>query len=154
MQLPQIRFKKGFMTMSSGLWLLPHQSSCPSVTAPSDPRMLSVVRTFVEAVCQARQVDSTTINAVVLATGEAVTNIVRHAHRDTPDAPFQVQCRVGQDTVEITLLDQGAHFDVTQVPDLMRALMDEIICQPLGQRGNCLRLLKRWPSVSTVRDCG
>jgi serine/threonine-protein kinase RsbW len=154
--------------MSSALWFPPPQSSCPHLTAPSDPRMLSVVRTFVEAVCHARQVDRTTINAVVLATGEAVTNIVRHAHRDTPEAPFQVQCRVGQDTVEIILLDQGAHFDVTQVPELhpgelrvggrgvylIRALMDEISCQPLGERGNCLRLLKRWPSLSNIRDCG
>jgi serine/threonine-protein kinase RsbW len=146
----------------------PHQSTCPTLTAPSDPRMLSVVRTFVEAVCQARQVDRTTIHAVVLATGEAVTNIVRHAHRDRPDSPFQIQCRVGGDTVEITLLDQGEPFDLQQVPRLdpaalrvggrgvylMRALMDEISWQALGERGNRLRLLKRWPSAANARECG
>jgi serine/threonine-protein kinase RsbW len=143
-------------------------SSCPTLTAPSDPRMLSVVRTFVEAVCNARQVDLNTTNAVVLATGEAVTNIVRHAHRDRPDSPFQVRCRIEQNTVEITLIDHGEPFDVNQVPQLdpgelrvggrgiflMRALMDEVICQALGERGNQLRLVKHWPSASNVRDCG
>jgi anti-sigma regulatory factor (Ser/Thr protein kinase) len=113
-------------------------------------------------------VDRTTIQAVVLATGEAVTNIVRHAHRDRPDTPFQIECRVGPDTVEITLIDQGAPFDLTRVPHLnpselrcggrgvylMRVLMDEIRCEPLGDHGNRLRLVKRWPSKPCVRHCG
>jgi serine/threonine-protein kinase RsbW len=143
-------------------------SSCPVLTVPSNPRMLSVARTFVEAVCQARQVDRNTIHALVLATGEAVTNIVRHAHRNLADASFQIECRVRPDTVEITLLDEGEPFDLNQVPHLdpsemrpggrgvylMRALMDEIICQRRELRGNALRLIKRWPSKACARDCG
>jgi serine/threonine-protein kinase RsbW len=130
--------------------------------------MLSIARTFVEAVCRAREVDRPTIHAIVLATGEAVTNIVRHAHRDCPEAAFQIMCDVGSQTVEITFIDQGAPFDLTQVPHmepgelrvggrgvyLMRVLMDEISCQSLGERGNRLRLVKRWPSKSCSRDCG
>src|SRR5450755_132682 len=144
----------------------PEADPCPTLTAPSDPRMLSVVRTFVETVCQAQHVDRATIHAVVLATGEAVTNIVRHAHRDRPEASFQIQCRVGATTVEVVLVDQGAPFDLTQVPHLdpaelrpggrgvflMRALMDEISCDSLGERGNRLRLMKRWPSKSCARS--
>ena len=146
----------------------PTELCCPSLTVPSNPRMLSIVRTFVEAVCQARQVDRNTIHAIVLATGEAVTNIVRHAHRDCPEASFQVECLVGAETVELTFCDQGAPFDLSQVPHmepgelrlggrgvyLMRVLMDEISCQPLGERGNRLRLVKRWPSKACARDCG
>jgi anti-sigma regulatory factor (Ser/Thr protein kinase) len=140
----------------------------PTLTVPSSPRMLSVARSFVEAVCLARQVDRTTIHALVLATGEAVTNIVRHAHRDRPEAAFHIQCNVHQNTVEVTLLDEGEPFDVNQVPHLdpsemrpggrgvylMRVLMDEIICRPRGQRGNELRLVKRWPSKACARECG
>src|SRR5438132_8934179 len=96
----------------------PHQSACPTLTAPSEPKMVSVVRTFVEAVCQARRVDRPTIHAVVLATSEAVTNIVRHAHRGQPERSFQIQCRVSADIVEVTLLDQGNPFDLCQVPEL------------------------------------
>jgi anti-sigma regulatory factor (Ser/Thr protein kinase) len=142
--------------------------ACPTLTVPSSPRMLSVARVFVEAVCQARFVDRNTIHALVLATGEAVTNIVRHAHRDRPDASFQIQCRVRPDTVEVTLLDEGDPFDFNQVPHLdpsairpggrgvylMRVLMDQIICQPRPEHGNELRLVKRWPSKACARDCG
>jgi serine/threonine-protein kinase RsbW len=143
-------------------------SSCPVLTVPSSPRMLSVARTFVEAVCVARQVDRATIHALVLATGEAVTNIVRHAHRDRPDASLQIQCLVRADTVEVILLDEGDPFDFSQVPHLdpsemrpggrgvylMRVLMDEIVCQPREQRGNEMRLVKRWPSKVCTRECG
>ena len=142
------------------------QCPCPTLTVPSDPRMLSIVGTFVEGVCQARQVDWNTIHAIVLATGEAVTNIVRHAHRDRPERSFEVQCEVDKETVVVTLIDQGEPFDLTQVPKLdpselriggrgvflMRTLMDEVSSQTLGDSGNRLRLVKRWPSV--VRDCG
>jgi serine/threonine-protein kinase RsbW len=141
---------------------------CPTLTVPSCPRMLSIVRTFVEAVCQARQVDRQTIQALVLATGEAVSNIVRHAHRDCPEASFQIECHIGPETVELIFLDQGAPFDLTQVPHmepgelrlggrgvyLMRVLMDEITWQPLGERGNRLHMVKRWPSKACTRDCG
>jgi serine/threonine-protein kinase RsbW len=137
---------------------------CPTLTVPSDPRMLSVARTFVEAVCRARHVDPGIVRAAVLATGEAVTNIVRHAHRDRPDAPIQIQCRVLADGVELTFLDDGELFDLSQVPELdpaelrvggrgvylMRVLMDEITCQPRDPRGNRLRLMKRW----AAKECG
>jgi serine/threonine-protein kinase RsbW len=149
--------------------MTPDALPCPTLTVPSDPRMLSVVRTFLEAVCQAKKVDRNTIHAIILAAGEAVTNIVRHAHRDRPDCSFQVQCQVGPDTVEVNLLDQGEPFDFSQVPHLapgdlrvggrgvylMRVLMDEIICTANGPRGNRLRLVKRWPSkAEDVRECG
>jgi serine/threonine-protein kinase RsbW len=146
----------------------PAARNCPTLTVPSCPRMLSIVRTFVEAVCQARQVDRQTIQALVLATGEAVSNIVRHAHRDCPEAFFQIECHIGPETVELIFLDQGAPFDLTQVPHmepgelrlggrgvyLMRVLMDEITWQPLGERGNRLQMVKRWPSKACARDCG
>src|SRR5438270_26902 len=107
----------GFTQVGSGPHLrMPRMSAeeapWPTLTVPSNPRMLSVARTFVEAVCQARQVDRTTIHALVLATGEAVTNVVRHAHRDRPEIPFQIECRVRPDTVEIILTDQGHPFDL------------------------------------------
>jgi anti-sigma regulatory factor (Ser/Thr protein kinase) len=144
------------------------ETTCPTLSVPSNPRMLSVARTFVEAVCLSRQVDRNTIHALVLATGEAVTNIVRHAHKNRPDAAFQIQCRVRPDTVEVVLFDEGEPFDLNQVPHLdpselrpggrgvylMRVLMDEIICQPRSQRGNELRLVKRWPSKACARECG
>jgi len=138
-----------------------------TLTIPSDLRMLSVARAFIEAVCQTEDMDQITIHNIVLAMGEAVTNIIRHAHREKPEASIQICCRLDAETVEILLLDEGEPFDLKAVPYmdpgemrvggrgvyLMRMLMDELCCEPLGPRGNSLRMVKRWRSPP-VRECG
>jgi serine/threonine-protein kinase RsbW len=121
-------------------------------------RMLSVARAFVEAVCQACSMERALLHALVLATGEAVTNIVRHAHRDLPQAEMQIHLEVRGDGVALSFLDQGQPFDIASVPQLppgelriggrgvflLRTLMDEVACQPRSDRpGNALRLFKR-----------
>jgi len=127
------------------------------LTLPSDLRLLGVARSFVEAVCNAGGVDPDATSAVVLATNEAVSNIIRHAHQDRPGAHFQIQCCLCDDGVEICLVDEGEPFDLSAVPHLdpgeiriggrgvflMRTLMDELSCQPHGERGNTLRMVKR-----------
>jgi serine/threonine-protein kinase RsbW len=141
---------------------------CSTLIVPSDLRMLSVVRAFVEAVCQASELEKSTLHAVLLATSEAVSNIIRHAHRDKPHAQLQIQCRPGDDAFEVRLQDEGEPFDITTVPHLnpgemriggrgvylMRALMDELTCQPCGEQGNVLRMVKRRAEVSPVRNVG
>src|SRR6516162_534763 len=144
-------------------------SSLPfTLTIPSDLRMLSVARAFVEAICQTEDMDRNTIHNIVLAMGEAVTNIIRHGHRENPEASVQISCRIDRDLVEILLLDEADPFDLAAVPYmdpgelrvggrgvyLMRALMDELSGQPLGARGNALRMVKRWRASASVRDCG
>lgn len=144
------------------------QAPCFSLTLPSEPHMLSVARTFVEAVCQACRLDRSLTHALVLVTGEAFTNVVRHAHRDRPGSQIDIQLQIEPEAVTVTVLDQGAPFDIAQVPHLdpgelrlggrgvylMRTLMDEISCAPrgAGQDGNILCLRKRLPTV--LRDCG
>jgi anti-sigma regulatory factor (Ser/Thr protein kinase) len=134
----------------------PNLSKC-SLVIPSNSALLSVVRTFVESFCHTRNLERRIIYAIVLATGEAVSNVVRHAHRNRPDAKVQVHCRFGDKAVEIHIVDEGPPFDLTTVPELdpaeirlggrgvylMRALMDELLCQPLMDRGNVLRMVKR-----------
>jgi serine/threonine-protein kinase RsbW len=128
-----------------------------TLTMPSDLRLLPIARDFVEAVCQVGGFDQTTTDAVVLATGEAVSNVIRHAHRSHPEALLQIQCRLGSAGIEICLLDEGEPFDLAAVPYLdptelriggrgvflMRSLMDELNCHPRGERGNALRMVKR-----------
>ena len=106
--------------------------------------MLSVVRTFLEAACQALQIDRGAMHAVVLAGGEAVINIIRHAHRDKPEAQIQLQMHVTSDSIVLDFEDEGDPFDLEAVPQLdpgelrlggrgvymMRALMDQVSCQP------------------------
>lgn len=129
-----------------------------TLTMPSDPCRLSMARGFVEAVCQAAGLDRGATEAVVLAFHEAASNVIRHAHGGNPDARIQIRCFLRPDAIEIHLIDEGQPFDLAAVPNLdpaelriggrgvflMRTLMDELSCQPHGERGNTLRMVKRW----------
>jgi serine/threonine-protein kinase RsbW len=143
-------------------------SSSLTLTIPSELRMLPIARAFIEAVCGAHNLDKATTHAVVLATSEAGSNIIRHAHRNRPDAQVQIQCNLTSEQIEIRLLDEGDPFDLTTVPHLdpseirvggrgvflMRALMDELYSQPRQDRGNALHMVKRFRHNFLARDCG
>jgi serine/threonine-protein kinase RsbW len=133
------------------------QSPPWTLIIPSDLRLLGLARTFVETMCRFADLDRAATDETVLATHEAINNIIRHAHQDHPDAQLQIQCRPVSDGIEINLLDEGAPFDLGAVPHLnpgelriggrgvflMRTLMDELTCEPRGERGNALRMVKR-----------
>lgn len=141
-----------------------------SLTLPSEPRMLSVARTFVDAAGQACLLDRRVVHALVVAAGEAFTNIIRHAHRDLAAAQIHLQLQVHDDHAVLIFHDEGAPFDLAAVPNLdpgelriggrgvylMRTLMDEVSCVPRerGQRGNMLRMVKRFHQNGPVRQCG
>lgn len=128
-----------------------------TLTIASDLRLLALARSFVEAVCQAARFDDAFTHAVVLATDEATNNIIRHAHRDRPQAAVQIECFLVAGGIEIHLHDEGAPFDLATVPHLnpaevrvggrgiflMRTVMDELSCQRRCQGGNTLRMVKR-----------
>lgn len=127
-----------------------------ALTIPSDLRLLALARAFVEAICHVAVLDETTTHQIILATDEAVNNVMRHAHHDRPDSPILLQCHLHEDRLEIRLFDEGEPFDVRQVPHLdpaelraggrgvflMRRLMDEVTTEPRDQGGNVLRLVK------------
>ena len=139
-----------------------------TLTVPSELRMLSVVRAFVEAVCRTGELDRAATHAIVLVTGEAASNVIRHAHPNRPELPLQVSCRLGPETMEVQIIDEGKPFHLDTVPHLdpgemrvggrgvflMRTLMDELSCEPRPNGGNVLRMLKRWAASAQVRECG
>jgi anti-sigma regulatory factor (Ser/Thr protein kinase) len=129
-----------------------------SLTIPSDLRLLALARAFIEAVCHVAGLDKRTTDQVVLAVDEATNNVMRHAHRGRPETLMQIQCFIGPDQIEVRLLDEGAPFDLSAVPYLnpaelrpggrgvflMRRLMDELTVLPRDERGNTLRMVKRF----------
>jgi serine/threonine-protein kinase RsbW len=130
-----------------------------TLTITSELRLLALARAFLEAVCRVAGFDERSTHAIVLATDEAINNVIRHAHQGQPNALIQVRCHFRPDGLEIHLLDEGAPFDLAAVPHLdpsemrvggrgvflMRKLMDELSCQPRGDRGNTLRMVKHRP---------
>lgn len=136
-----------------------------NLTIASDLRLLALVRSFLEGVCLVAGCDEKTTDAIVMATDEAVNNVMRHAHRGRPEAAIHLQCFLHPDRVEVHLLDEGAPFDLAAVPHLdpaelriggrgvflMRTLMDELSCQPRGTQGNTLRMVKHCRSTAPLR---
>ncbi len=127
-----------------------------ALTIPSDLRLLALARTFVESVCQVVGLDDAQTHQVVLAADEAVNNVIRHAHRERPDALVHVRCYARPGRLEVVLLDEGKPFDIAAVPHmnpselrvggrgvfLMRKLMDELSVEKRPEGGNQLRMVK------------
>ncbi len=135
----------------------PNCASTFAITLPSDPKMLTPARNFVEAVCNAYRLAPAVKTALILAAGEAFTNIIRHAHRHKPGAELQIHVEFVGERVVLTFHDEGEPFDIATVPHMnpselrlggrgvfmMRRLMDEVR-STRRQNGNSLCLAKRW----------
>ena len=129
------------------------------VKVPADIGYLGQMRDFVTRIGRKYGVSERTINAFKLAIDEAGTNIIRHAYRDW-EGFITVQMVIRDQTVTITLIDQGHTFDPNNVrdPDLqryvdigkkgglgvfiIRRVIDEIDYRKT-ENGNELRLTKK-----------
>jgi serine/threonine-protein kinase RsbW len=137
-------------------------SSPVMLTITSDLALLPTVRSFVESLAKVGGLDQPATEAIVLAANEAVSNVIRHAHAERPDAPVHVQCTLIEGGIEVYLLDEGEHFDLACVPHLdpselrvggrgvflMRAVLDELTCYQRDGGGNVLRMVKRCPGAA------
>ena len=104
--------------------------------------------------CQAGW-EKKTVEEVLLAVDEALTNIIRHAYQGKP-GKMTVTVDASSDKIEIVLEDQGKKFDPTQVPTpelprhkpgglgvhFIRTIMDQVIYEGHKVEGNRLRLIK------------
>ena len=99
--------------------------------------------------------DKKTVEEVLLAVDEALTNVIRHAYKGNP-GKMTVDVAVSSDKIEIVLEDHGEKFDPTQVPPpklprqkpgglgvhFIRTVMDQVIYEGHKVEGNRLRLIK------------
>lgn len=99
---------------------------------------------------EARSFDPGSMFAIRLALEEALTNAFKHGNQGDPDKRVTLECRVGEDRVELAVEDEGEGFDPTSLPDptadenlevptgrgifLMRAYMTEVSFEPPGNR--------------------
>jgi serine/threonine-protein kinase RsbW len=124
--------------MTPGGVVAESQFSIPSVVAI----VPQVVDTLISRVTSLRVRDGSE-DDIELAFQEALLNAVIHGNRQDPFKRVYVTLRCGADgSVQITIQDEGAGFDVASVPDpttpenlvrqhgrgifLMRAMMDEV----------------------------
>lgn len=100
------------------------------------------------------------IGESLLAVGEALTNVLRHAYREEAGYPIDLTVTTDANVVEIAIQDEAPYFQddrIGRMPDprelaeggygifLMQTIMDEVRREARGQTGNTLRLIKYRP---------
>lgn len=126
---------------------------------PAEIDYLGDLRDFITKVSRKYGVSESIINAFKLAIDEAGTNIIRHAYRDW-EGFITLRILVREQTVTISLIDQGHAFDPRNVKDpdlqryvdigkkgglgvfIIRRVIDEIDYRKT-EEGNELRLTKK-----------
>ncbi len=130
-----------------------------TATFPVSLDSLQSVCEFVTHFAEEAGLDEETIRAMELAVDEACTNIVEYAYRDRQDGTIECTCTDRDNSLVISLRDQGRPFDPMSVPEpnlsanlaerrggglgiyLMRRLMDEIDFD-FSESGNVLTMVK------------
>jgi anti-sigma regulatory factor (Ser/Thr protein kinase) len=125
---------------------------------PSDPQLLSVVRSAVQQIAAVMGFADRDCRLITLAVDEAMANIIRHAYGNRHDRPVEVRCRCRDSRIEFVLVDRGKSVkpeklrgrDLDDVRPgglgihLIAQIMDSVTYKPLRGR-NELRLVKRLP---------
>jgi len=120
---------------------------------------LKIIRSFVRHAALRSGVDPCAVDEILLATTEAVTNIIVHGYRGEVGW-LEVQVRREGDDLLVVLRDEAIAFDPTQIlaPDLtvpledrplgglgvhlIRESMSRMVYRPLPRGGNELTLIK------------
>lgn len=129
-----------------------------SLSIPSDPAYLAIVRVMIEKVAVLAGFDSTQVDRIILAVDEACTNIIRHQYGGRTDERIDLEARFNCEarTVEFVLRDYGPVRDARlfqgrDIQDIrpgglglhiIREIMDDVEYGPVPGGGMRLRLAK------------
>jgi len=122
---------------------------------------LDEISDFIEKQLKSMRISGSTLHDLLVATTEAVTNILFHGYQNSPGF-LEIRIDLDSDNVlTIRLRDQAFNFDPTQQPPpdtmvplekrdlgglgvhLIRQLTDQVIHTPMDPRGNELILKKK-----------
>jgi serine/threonine-protein kinase RsbW len=124
------------------------------ITLASHPRWLRLVRQTVLEYALEAGFSTRDGNAITLAVGEAVGNVIKHAYQGRSDQEFRLRCRTGGGYLEVEVRDDGEPFDPDGVPELapdelrpggrglylIKTIMDEIkYCRDGAENVVCMR---------------
>ena len=102
-----------------------------SVRLPTDAHSVPLVRGLLRRALEHLQVPPTVIDEIVLALTEACANVVDHA---ADQEAYQVDVSIDDSTCRISVLDDGAGFDVASATETRPA--------PTDDRGRGLMLMQ------------
>lgn len=133
---------------------------CVRLTMPSIPRYLAVIRAAVGCMAGQEGFSTEIIDKLVLATDEALANIIKHGYNGTPNGEILVILRpilaVGKNGLEIVTLDRGRSIDPAAISGrdlsdlrpgglgvhIIRSVMDKVQYRRRSGGGMLLRMVK------------
>ncbi|UCD58942.1 MAG: ATP-binding protein [Candidatus Hydrogenedentota bacterium] len=91
-----------------------------SLSIPSVPRLLRVVRCTMAEVAELAGFPLKDRDKICLAVDEACSNIIRHSYKGRPDGQIILRCKLESNKITISIRDFGEKFDSDRVrpPDL------------------------------------
>jgi len=121
-----------------------------SLTLPSSPGYVLLARLVVAQVGRLAGFGPEDVYDLKLAVTEAATNVIRHAAVEN----YEIEYRVLPRAVEITVIDTGGGFNVTDLarpPDgqggfglaVIRDLVDELVLDSTEGGGTRLKMIRR-----------
>lgn len=131
---------------------------------PASTEHLSMVRDKVRGCVELAGVPEKIASQVVLASDEAVTNVIRHSFGSDGVSEVEIEVSVEGGKITLVVRDEAPPFDPTKMPDpdmeehvkagkkgglgiyLMRKIMDEMKHSVLNGGVNELVLIKNLPS--------
>ncbi|NOY78076.1 MAG: ATP-binding protein [Calditrichaeota bacterium] len=94
------------------------------ITTPSESINLELIRDFVGKLARRAGFAEDNVNKIQLATDEACTNVVKHAYKNLPVGPIQVEITLNNEKFVVTVSDKGVGFDIANLtrPDMVEYL--------------------------------
>ncbi len=128
-----------------------------TLSIPSDPRYLRIVRDFLTSLLDELGFDTRDCTGIVLAVNEACANVIKHCYRGDTSQRVDLAIRITPQVLTIELRDYGDQMDVACIEPrdlddvrpgglgthLMHAIMDEVTYDVSSGIGTVLRMSKR-----------
>lgn len=101
--------------------------SIHTLSVDSSTKHLSEVRDFVASHAQHVGLSDKVIDEIQLAVDEAYTNIIKHAYKNTPSKPVQIEVGVDKHKLWISIKDEGASFkpENYHAPDILKRIKNK-----------------------------
>lgn len=130
------------------------------LTVKSTTENLSQIRDFIKSTAENCGFNGGSTEKIVLAVDEAVTNIIKHAYRNSPEGDINISVKCNGKKFVVYIVDHGITFDSSLVPEpnlkkyyeqrkvgglgifLMKKLMDEVEYRQIPNDKNQVRLVK------------
>jgi anti-sigma regulatory factor (Ser/Thr protein kinase) len=128
-----------------------------TLSVPSDPRYLRIVRDFLTSVLNELGFNALDRMGIVLAVNEAYANVIQHCYRGDTTQRVDLTLLIVPQLLTIEMRDYGGKIDLSCIEArdlddvrpggvgtyLMRAIMDEVTYDVSSDTGTVLRMSKR-----------